>query len=141
MTVMAYVYDHASGKTLPWILSKASYDRLMAANTSPKLPQATGESLTVEGLKVVLEKKTEFVCSTCGVNNYSMKRPCVACGSRSVVPPLPLAPLPPLPLPLPLPLPPLPPPPVEEALGVVVPGVLELPHMSSSTAQGPSSPG
>ena len=62
---VAVLYDHASGEALPWVMSRASYERLM-----PKEPEPVPE-------------KVDYVCAECGAENESM--PCSACGSVRIV--------------------------------------------------------
>lgn len=62
-TITVMVYDHGSGQVLPWVVPKATYDRLM-----PKEPEPVPE-------------KNDYTCLDCATDKNTMKGTCDNCGS------------------------------------------------------------
>ena len=61
------LYDYAREETLPWVMSRATYERLMPKESEPE------------------SEKIDYVCAECGAANESMEQPCSACGSVRIV--------------------------------------------------------
>ena len=65
---MVMVYDHGSGQVLPWVLSKATYDRIMPKEPEPPMPM-----------------KNDYACADCGAEKDTMKGTCDNCGSVRII--------------------------------------------------------
>lgn len=73
--IVVVVYDHGSGRVLPWVVSKAVLDRIVPPE--PEKPERPERPEDPQG--------HDYVCSECGTEQDSMRRPCVRCGSVRVV--------------------------------------------------------